>query len=123
MGGAKPLQGVAPAEEASQIRSAGRYTVKVYWLSVLVVAILTCIATAMENKGSGEGVLIALLVIGLCLPAGQLISSVLTLIYLNVFPHSRKTESLRRLGWITLYAFIGGLIGTAIMAALIPVLK
>jgi uncharacterized membrane protein len=130
VGGAQAMRRPAPegvtAQEASlehlQLKSADRYVMKTYWLAVLVVAIIGSIVTVVENRGN-DGIVIALFVIALGLPFGQLIASVLTLIYLNVFPHPRKPDSLKRLGKITLYSFIGGLIGTAVMAALIPVMK
>ena len=125
----RPTPPGVPSPEAAkihqEIKSADLYAVKVYWLSILIIAIITCFVTVLEegrhNPGAGFG--LSLLVIALGLPFGQLGASVLTLIYLNVFPHPRKAESLRRLGRITLFAFIGGLLGTGIMAAFIPLLK
>ena len=122
----RPTPAGVPAPEAAtihqEIKSAERYAVKVYWLSILIIAIITVFVTVLQegryNVGAGFG--LSLLVIALGLPFGQLGASVLTLIYLNVFPHPRKADSLRRLGWITLFAFIGGLLGTGVMAAFIP---
>jgi hypothetical protein len=133
VGGAKGLRTTVPAgiptpeveKIKDQVRSASLHTVKVYWLSLLILGILTCIVGVLEagstNPGAGVGG--SLIAIALCLPAGQLVASVMTLIYLNVFPHPRKADSLRRLGKITLFAFIGGLIGTGLMAATIPFFK
>jgi len=129
VGGAKdfrrPVPDGIPAQEAAKIeleaKSAGRYVVKVYWLSLLIIAIISAMVTVLEEKR--EALFLSLVVIGLGLPFGQLGASVLTLIYLNVFPHPRKADTLRRLGRITLFAFIGGLIGTGLMAAMIPLFK
>lgn len=116
-------RGLPPtAAEHLEARSAERYAVKVYWRSMVAVVVLALIASLLENPGS-ESVLIALLVVALGLPAGQLAASVIALITLNALPHARKADSLRRLGRITLYSLVGGLIGTALMAAMIPVFK
>ena len=101
--------------EADERKAADRYAIKLYWLALLVVAILTLLVTITENlKGDAvQALRIAAVVIAFCLPIGQLIASVLALIYINVFPPSRKPECLRRLGRITLFSFIWGLIGSA----------
>ena len=121
----RPTPADIPSPEAAkinqEIKSAGTYTIKVYWLSLLIIALIAALVTVVEERG--DQALIVMLVIALGLPFGQLGASVLTLIYLNVFPHPRKADSLRRLGRITLYAFLGGLLGTGAMAAFIPLLK
>ena len=125
----RPTPAGVPSPEAAtihqEVKSAELYAVKVYWLSILILAIITCFVTVLEEgrHSIGQGFGLSLIVIALGLPFGQLGASVLTLIYLNVFPHPRKAESLRRLGRITLYAFIGGLLGTGLMAAFIPLFK
>lgn len=111
-------EGVTPAER----RSVDRHVRKIYWLSLLAVAVLAVIGSLVEARGS-DGPVVAFFVVALCLPGGQLIASVLTLIYLNTFPHPRKRETLQRLGKITLFAFLGGLIGTALMVAMVPIFK
>jgi hypothetical protein len=125
IGGAKGARHLVPKQEAAkailEIQSADRYARKTYWLSLVVVALVTLLASIAEGRGEFAGVAFFVIVLGL--PAGQLIASVLALIYMNVFPHPRKSDSLKRLGLITLYSFIGGLIGTAVMAAFIPMLK
>jgi hypothetical protein len=79
------------------------------------VAIVTMLISITENlrKGPGDGLTIGAAVIAFFLPAGQLGASVLALIYINVFPPARKPECLRRLGRITLFSFIWGMIGSA----------
>lgn len=118
-GGHRPPTSGLPAEEATreaaERRAADKYAIKLYWLALLVVAILTTLVTITENsKQSLEALGIAALIIGICLPIGQLGASVLALIYINVFPPARKPDCLRRLGRITLFSFVWGLIGAAL---------
>jgi hypothetical protein len=129
VGGVKDFKRTTPADIPSpeaarinqEIKSAESYAVKVYWLSLLIIALIAALVTMMENRS--DQAVIVFFVIALGLPFGQLGASVLTLIYLNVFPHPRKSDSLRRLGRVTLYAFLGGLIGTGLMCAFIPLMK
>jgi len=118
-GGRRPsTPGLSPEDarrETTERQAADRYAIKLYWLSLLVIAVVTTLITCLENTGNSDnGFLISLLIIGICLPIGQLGASVLALIYINVFPPARKPECLRRLGRMTLYSFIWGLIGTAV---------
>ncbi|SRR5258706_2657066 len=123
-GGAKGrntrLEGVAVqdlAREQAERRAADSYTVKVYWLSLLIIAILSVFVCLLEsrNENLSNAMLIFLLVLALGLPFGQMGASVLALIYLNVFPPPRKAHCLKRLGRISLWAFLWGLIGFAVM--------
>jgi len=108
------LTAVEAKREADERKAADKYAIKLYWLALLIVAILTTLVTLAENVREGIGALgIAGLVIAICLPIGQLGASVLALIYINVFPPARKPECLRRLGRITLFSFVWGLIGAA----------
>ena len=98
-----------------ELKAASKYAIKLYWISLLLVAIVTTLVTITENPREGVGALaIAGAIIVGFLPAGQLAASVLALIYINVFPPARKPECLRRLGRITLFSFGWGLIGAAI---------
>jgi hypothetical protein len=112
-----PTPGLSAEEakrEALERKAADKYASKLYWLALLIVAILTTLVTITEQSREGAGALgIAALIIAICLPAGQLGASVLALIYINVFPPARKPDCLRRLGRITLFSFIWGLIGSA----------
>lgn len=102
-------------KEKAERRVADKYAIKIYWLALLVVAILTTLVTLTENpRNSLEGLGIAGLIIAICLPIGQLGASVLALIYINVFPPTHKPDCLRRLGRITLFSFVWGLIGAAL---------
>jgi hypothetical protein len=109
------------AREALETKAADKYAVKVYWLALLIVAVITFLVCLVE--GRNEGAVVGLLVIAMCLPAGQLGASVLALIYINVFPPARKSDSLRRLGRISLFSFIWGLIGFALMVPFAFMLK
>jgi len=112
-----PTPGLSPEDatrEAAERKAADKYAIKLYWLALLIVAILTTLVTLTENpRDSLEGLGIAGLIIAICLPIGQLGASVLALIYINVFPPPRKPDCLRRLGRITLFSFVWGLIGAA----------
>lgn len=106
------LSGIEARKEAAERQVANAYAIKLYWFSLLIVAIITMLVSLGANER--EGLLIGVFVVAICLPAGQLIASVLALIYINVFPPVRKPECLRRLGRITLFSFIWGLIGSAL---------
>lgn len=109
------LPGEQGRQESEERRDADRLAVRLYWKSLLVVAILSAIGMMLENTGSaGDALGISALVFAVFFPAGQLAASVLALIYINVFPPARKPDSLRRLGRITLFSFIWGLIGAAL---------
>jgi hypothetical protein len=113
-----PTPGLGAEEAKRELdgrRAADRYAAKIYWLALLIVAIVTTLVTIGENPREGAGALgISALIIAICLPLGQLGASVLALIYINVFPPARKPECLKRLGRITLFSFLWGLIGTAL---------
>jgi len=113
-----PAPGLAPEEArrvAEELKAANKYAIKLYWISLLIVAIITTLVTIAENPREGvEALGIAGLIIVGFLPAGQLAASVLALIYINVFPPAQKPACLRRLGRITLYSFGWGLIGAAL---------
>ena len=108
-----------PPEDAERVKAelhmANKYAIKLYWVSLLIVTIVTALVTITENPREGARALgIAGVVIAFFLPAGQLVASVLALITINVFPPVRKPECLRRLGRMTLYSFVWGLIGSAL---------
>lgn len=113
-----------------EVRAAHSLAAKAYWLGLLIVAVLTLVGTVLqvalvENRGNqfGEAFGIGLLIIAMALPFGQLIASVLALIYVNVFPPPKKQECLKRLGIISLYAFVWGLIGFGLMVPFAFLLK
>jgi hypothetical protein len=124
-GGRRPPQeGLSPEEaqrDAQVVRGAERRAIKAYWWSTLIVVGISLGAGAVES-GIGEA-WVGALVLAMALPAGQLVASVLTLIYLNVFPPERKDAALRRLGRITLMAFLWGLVGGLIMVPFLALLK
>jgi hypothetical protein len=127
-GGRRPLTPGISVEEAireeKERKAADKYAIKLYWWSLLIVAVLTTLITITEDTGRGAGAVgMAGLVIAIFLPLGQLGASVLALIYINVFPPSRKPECLRRLGRITLLSFIWGMIGAALTWILLLGLK
>lgn len=113
------------AREQNERRAGDRYVLKVYWLAVLIVALLTTLGTILENRRDDfmSSLGISLLIIAMCFPFGQLIASVLALIYINVFPPARKGDGLRRLGRITLFSFIWGVIGFAVMVPFAYLIK
>jgi len=126
--GMRGAQGMAnpalPPEEAQRIQQelkiANKVAIKTYWWALLIVAIITTLVTLAvdPNRGLEQLGIAGLLIAGL-LPGGQLAASLLALIYINVFPPACKPESLRRLGRITLFSFLWGLIGSAITWAVL----
>jgi streptolysin S family bacteriocin protoxin len=109
------------AKEVLETGAADKYAVRVYWLALLIVVFIAFLVGLVG--GRHDEFWIGPLLIAMCLPAGQLGASVLALIYINVFPPARKTDSLRRLGRISLFAFIWGLIGFALMVPFAYMIK
>lgn len=107
------MRGAPPPEERER-READRLAVRCYWWSLLGIAVLAAIGGLIENRGGADSLGVAAIVAAVFLPAGQLGASALALIYINVFPPAQKIVSLRRLGRITLFSFVWGLIGAAL---------
>lgn len=124
-GGRRPAkEGLTPEEmdrEAREVRASEQRAIRAYWWSTLLVVVISLLTCILES-GMGEAWLGPIL-IGMALPAGQLIASVLVLIYLNVYPPPRKDAALRRLGRITLLAFVWGLVGGLVMVPFLAMLK
>jgi hypothetical protein len=119
----------APGEEGArglvEIQAADRYATKIYWLAIAIIAVIAVFVAVVESRGesSSNTFWICFFTIALGLPMGQLGASVLSLIYINVFPPVRKDVCLRRLGRITLHAFVGSIIGGAAMVPFLFLLK
>jgi streptolysin S family bacteriocin protoxin len=95
----------------AETAEAHRYAVKTYWLALTFVCFLTLVVSAafpgLAYVGRGLGIA---LIIGF-LPIGQLLASLISLVVIRTRPPVRKDLSLRRLGRITLIAFIGAVVG------------
>lgn len=113
------------ARELEEVQAADRYATRVYWLSIVIVAIIAVFVAVAASRGESPSntFWIAFFTIALGLPSGQLAGSLLSLIYVNVFPPVRKDVCLRRLGRITLHAFLGSLIGGAAMVPFLFMIK
>ena len=90
------------------MKAAGRLAVKVYWLTLTLLAFATIALSALTDS---DGALIGAVIVALCLPGGQLAASLITFGYLKGARPPRLEISLARLGKITLYGFLGSLIG------------
>jgi hypothetical protein len=98
----------AAIREEAEKKQAQRYAIKTYWLSVTIVALLTCIVCmAVDPREAFWGPLI---VAGF-LPAGQLLASLLALLYIHFVPPARREDSMKRIKRMTLFAFLGALLG------------
>ena len=95
--------------QEDELRTAHRTAVKAYWLVFTIVTFVTTVVTTIVNRR--EALLGALLTL-LSLPALQLLASGITLIWIQTHPPVRKLECLGRLGKISLYGFLGALIGS-----------
>src|SRR6185369_16084219 len=103
-----------------ELKAAGKFAIKIYWKALLVVAIITTLVTiAYDPMRPVQMLGMAGVVILGFMPLGQLVASLLALIYINVFPPMQKPEALRRLGRITLFSFLWGCIGAAISGAIL----
>jgi hypothetical protein len=94
------------AEE--DLKTANRFAAKVYWLALALLGLLAAAAAVLVDPNDST---VSLFGVGFCLPVGQLVASGAAWIVIQTRPPVRKTECLSRLGKITLYGFLGGLIG------------
>jgi hypothetical protein len=119
----KPAPGLSPEDAVriqGELKAAGKFAIKIYWKALVVVAIITTLVSiAFEPNRALQQVGVGGLIILGFMPAGQLMSSLLALIYINVFPPAQKPEALRRLGRITLFSFLWGCIGAVITGAVL----
>lgn len=93
----------------TEIRESSRYAAKVYWLVLALLALLAAgVATLVDPSEPG----ISLFLILFFLPGGQLAAAGLTLAYVHARPPVRKAVCLSRLGRITLFGFLGALVGS-----------
>ena len=91
-----------------ETKAAHRLAVKVYWLALTVIAAL---ATAILMIAIPLDELVGPFLVLFWLPAGQLLASLVTALWIKFRPPIRKSEAYRRLIRITVFAFLGGLIG------------
>ena len=91
-----------------ELSAAHRLAVKNYWLAFVICGFVTIVLTGLLNR---QDPFLGTFLTVLLLPAVQLLASVVTLVRIRVRPPARKQECLRRLGRITLFGFLGALIG------------
>ena len=103
-----PLPIEAAVREEAEKKAASRYAVKIYWLAFAITTLIALFVGVFTNL---EHVEIVAVVVAVFLPLGQLAGSLLTLIYIQIFPPVRKADCLKRLGWITLFGVIGAVVG------------
>lgn len=96
-------------DEKETVR-AHRYALKVYWLSLTIVALLTIVVCMLAEPR--QPLVGPFMILGF-LPVGQLAASILAAIYVRWKPPARQDLVLRRIGRITLFAFFGALVGVA----------
>ena len=92
-----------------ELTAAHRLAVKVYWLAFVVSGFVAIVLTTLINR---ESAFVGALLTVLSLPGVQLLASGITLIRIQLRPPARKEACLRRLGKITLFGFLGALIGS-----------
>jgi len=95
--------------QEDELKTAHRLAVKVYWLVFTICSFLAIVVTSLINR---EDAIVGAVLTLLSLPAVQLLASAVTLVWIQIKPPVRKRECLRRLGKISLYGFVGGLIGS-----------
>jgi hypothetical protein len=93
-----------------------RRAVPTYWLTLAALTLITCVVTPFLASSSDRAI-ITLLVVGLGLPGLQLLASLLAFLVIVLGPFPDRGAAGERLGMITLKAFLGALLGTAIMGA------
>lgn len=92
-----------------EVKTAHRLAVKVYWLSLTLCSFVTIVVTTLLNR---ESAFVGAFLAVVSLPAVQLLASGITLIRIQTRPPALKQECLRRLGKISLFGFLGALIGS-----------
>lgn len=93
---------------SEEIRAAHRLAVKAYWLALSLLALIAAgFMTLLGSEGPG----VSLFLIVFFLPGGQLLASGATFVYIQARPPARKSECLSRLGRITLFGFLGTVVG------------
>lgn len=98
----------------AEVEYSHKYAIRVYWLALTLCAFFTCAVSVIAEPN--DKIIGPFIVIGF-LPIGQLAASLFSLIFINVRPPVKKDVALRRLGKITLWSFLGtviGCIGTAL---------
>lgn len=96
--------------EEREVSAAHRYAVKIYWLALTIVGFLTIIVSMIVDPK--EPILGPGLILGF-LPVGQLAASLISAIYILWGPPVRKDLCLRRIGRITVFSFLGAVLGIA----------
>ena len=84
------------------------------WLTLAAMTLVTCVVTPLRNSPSDAAV-VTLVVVALGLPGLQLAASLVAFIIILVGPFPDRGAAGEQLGMITLKAFLGGVIGAAIM--------
>lgn len=91
-----------------EIRTSNRSVVKVYWLALTLLSTIAIAVLTLANEEPALGPFLVLFF----LPGGQLVASLVTWVWILARPPVRKSDALRRLGKITLFGFLGGVIGS-----------
>jgi hypothetical protein len=113
------LPGMPPPKERTEdqvkasIESARR-AVPLYWFMLAAMTLATCVVTPFLNSPR-EAVLVTGLVVALGLPALQLAASLVAFLIILVGPFPDRGAAGEQIGMITLKAFVGGVIGAAVM--------
>jgi hypothetical protein len=95
--------------QEEEVKTAHRLAVKVYWLVFTILSFLSIVVTTLINH---EDAIVGAVLTLIYLPALQLLASLLTLLWIPMKEPVRKQVFLRRLGRISLYGFLGALIGS-----------
>lgn len=98
----------AQVDREEQLKKALQLTVRTYWLALALVA---AVSTAAIIVGNPREPAIGPILIAIFLPAGQLLASIATAIAIRMKDPVRKSDAYRILGRITLFAFLGGILG------------
>jgi hypothetical protein len=91
-----------------EVRTAHRTAVKAYWLALSLITLVAAVIAVLIDPSDST---VSLFAVGFFLPAVQLGASIATWIYILVRPPAKKSECLSRLGKITLWSFLGTLVG------------
>jgi len=94
------------AEE--EVKAAHRGTVKVYWMAFTIIA---SIALAVLTIATRREQLLAPFIALMLLPGGQLPATLVTALWIRLRPPARKSEAYKRLIRITVFGFLGALLG------------
>jgi hypothetical protein len=115
-----PSAPVLPVANLGDFSDRGLSGISLYWLTALVLTPVACVAAALYSQSLVGGILLVLF--GL-LPAVQLAAGFLAALLVCLWPEHEREWRWREIGRITLWAFVGTLLGLLVMSPCLLALR